>query len=198
MIKVGQTTTNQTIALPYELTNDGDTSISLQELKGNTTQNGTPTPISPQQVNVVKGKNLFDYSTAIFNNNNAEEITKTNEYLKVVPKTTSNYCGFYITTPKLPKTIKPSLSFKARADANRTIVVTFYNKTSTISLTTTWQTYKLENATTNTTDFTMYNGADHSSTAFYIKDMQIEENTSATSYLPYNTIQAKVVRKKFI
>ena len=59
MIKIGQTTTQENKTMPFQLTNDGDIEISLNELKGNTTQSGTPTPTSPQQVNVVKSPNLY-------------------------------------------------------------------------------------------------------------------------------------------
>ena len=191
MIKVGQTTTNETITLPYELNNDGDTSISLNEIKGNTTQNGTPTPTSPQQVNVVKGKNILPVSTLTSRTKNGITFTNNGDGTYKLNGTATAYTDFTLINTL---TLKRENTYVLN-DTKITGLTMYVQKPGGVGVldVQTYGTYTGEARTIilGIANRTILNDV-------IVKPYIYAGDFDGSSYSPYNTIQAKVIGKNLL
>jgi hypothetical protein len=137
------------------------------DLKGNTSQEGTPTPDSPQDIHVVsgdntlkvEGKNLFNKDTSVqgyirINNGtiNPEAGNHTSDFIEVNPST--NY-------------VRTTREGNAFYDENKTFISYYYG----------------ENITTpNNAKYLRITVKDN-----YLNDEQLEKGSTATEYEPYQS-----------
>lgn len=141
---------------------------------GDTKQEGTPTPDNPQDIEVVRGKNLLDseLEKGTYNDNTGEQIATDENYrnvspIKVCPNTTytfsingvkQKYCVYYY-------------------DSSNNFISWIPAETGTF--TTPNNCYYI--------NFRCY-VADYTSDFANLK-IQLEKGSTATSYLPYNTLE---------
>lgn len=150
------------------------------DLKGNTLQNGTPTPSSPIPINnvsgdnqvVVCGKNLFDKDTGII----TPGYYGTNGNLITTDTTLSCQSTYIKAKPNTSYTISSNASTLYRIceyDSSKTFIKRTYNENANNSFTIT---------TGNTTEYIRMGGT--LTTA--LDSVQIEEGNQATPYEAYN------------
>lgn len=177
------------------LIEDGENNKGLEiKVKGESTQNGIPTPDSPIEIENVEGKNKFNYKklTPTFNINGDEKeftITAPNVGTTVYEytgfKTSKQYTlsGFYSSTSldgvfRIKYSDNTYTAIKAIYDGSA-VSKTKFSVTSTVNKTIVSIQFILYG---NTYDLTFY-------------DFQIEEGTVATPYVPYNSLEFKVEGK---
>ena len=205
-------------------TNDKLVSYNLE---GQTTQNGTPTPTNPVEVQTVKGRNLFDIGQP------SDYVTSGGAVSSVVQSTTNdvlsvkilgsggtynynsktNYIGgkTYTITGIASKTYSRIFIRLRKADnsgwmtnSDATITNFTYNTYyggwfSANSATEINKTIAVPDCNYFQIGFGYTNSTDiQVGDIETISKIQVEENSSATPYLPYNTIQAKVVGKNLL
>lgn len=141
-------------------------------LHGESTQNGTPTPDSPIEIENVEGKNLFDgnYTTGTIDTNGKEQTSSTalrSGYIEVKGNT-----DYILSSPDNASYIRTLLY-----DKNKTFIKTVPSSTSFL--------------TTEDTKYFRFviSGTDTSAR------VQLEYGTVATPYVPYNSLEFKVEGK---
>ena len=176
------------------------------DLKGNTLQNGTPTPSSPIPINnvsgdndiVIEGKNLFNpmiYDTTASHSNCTADITNTT--INVIP-TGNSYLGSAIKFPTYVNDnnkptcieVKPSTTYTFSINNSGNSYVSFidsnYQAVNTVD-------YPLNNLTSYTfttpsnCKYVMFRlGKNSGTTPYTFENIQLEENETATTYEAYN------------
>ena len=151
----------------------------------------------PSEVKTVKDNVNF----TIWNKNLVNKITSyewvsnvggTAEYiddvLKVKPTGTSAYSGVFIRALNdifdLINNKEITISFKAKADSNREILIQLSGR-NTFNLTTEYQTFSFKKILTAVASLNFYSGQSLSTVPFYIKDLQVEINDKATDYVEH-------------
>ena len=149
------------------------------DLKGNTTQNGTPTPSSPINVNVVSGdnevvvcgKNLFDLTKYPFYTNTAYNSSGTLQGW-------TGYCGIQAYFPVESNT---TYTFSNNLNKPFSYGLVFYDTSKNI----------ISNIVNETFTFTTPNNCKYIRFAIYSSTIptwvQIEKGTTATTYEPYTS-----------
>lgn len=166
--------------------------------KGNTSQEGTPTPDSPQDIHVVtgdntikvEGKNLLN-ANGIYSSTSTTNLQRTYEN-GIATLIWSSGFNFYMTVDSSNTTPLP-------IDNTKTYTLSFYHKGNALNLR-----FDEGNAniitTSNDSDYTRYTytftnlsqfiikfvRSDNSGTA-YLKDFQLEYDSTATIYTPYTS-----------
>ena len=131
------------------------------------------------------GKNLLKNITSYAWWDNVDGIAEViDDYIKVImPETPTQYSGVYSSDIKQNTTEivgkRVTYSFYAKADANRTILVSSAGKEGFhyIDLTTEWRQFSFLVEDYNLYSPTFYCGNTLDTTPFYIKDIMIEETT---------------------
>lgn len=171
---------------------------SLDDFKilGKTVQNGTPSPSSPVVIENVLGKNIFDESQFLqasgWSKNNSGYYTGTVQNLYAKFKSGGTDFAF----PVLFKVnTQYTLSFKAYVSASNVLarfLITYTDETISnicfVQDTTETSYSAIINPEKNIKKINFNYG---NSGTLYIKDVQIEEGTTATPYLSFNTVQIK-------
>ena len=198
---------------------DDGLKIIRAELYGNTTQNGTPTPTAPQQVNVVKGKNLLNpnwtnrtaYGVTITNNNDGTfTLNGTSTYsssFSLIGDSTDNNPKYII--DRMKENVGKYVTISTGETTNQGFYLQFNVKKQNdtqygyISRVATFKSTIISSTEAEAKGGNIFVGINAGSSfnnvvirpMLTITDTQI---TSTPDYIPYNTIQAKVVGKNLL
>lgn len=182
-------------------TNTIEDGKTLLTYKGNTSQEGTPTPSSPINVDVVSGynqinvsnKNLFketDYTNLTLNaNGSATNITTTQNNFSFTTSTSSGFSGVYFTTTRIQDLISGFdatknyvVSFDVEVDA--TARMQYGSTTKSIADITANEKQRLSVETLITGALVFYN-LNRTVINFTISNIQIELNSQPTTYIQH-------------
>lgn len=174
----------------------------LIQIDGQTSQSGTPTPSTPQPINVVSGrqlvsvisKNLFDYTTTDFSNPQFVNIQTQDNIITMTTTTTTNSSNLFFRT-KIPDTSLVNgetytISSENVSGVAQSLKLQLRNKDGSyisgkslldsVIYDDTYSLYVVGNiyATSGTTSIP-------SGTTAIIKNVQVEKGTSASNYEEY-------------
>lgn len=168
------------------LQNSTNDKLVSYNLEGQTTQSGTPTPDAPVEVQTVRGKNIARNFSV--NSNTAAYATVLFIDADLMPSTTYtiSFKGTYNNRLYANETLFTTSPYFYISEGRTTVTITTKD---TISKTNTSQTE------TPIGMWQIFKNAQAQSSANVFEDVQIEQGSIATSYLPYDTIQAQVAGK---
>lgn len=208
------------------LQNSTNDKLVSYNLEGQTTQSGTPTPTSPVNVDVVKGKNIFDIgqitdyvSSAGLQQTLVQGTTNNILSIKIAGQggtycynSKNNYIGGknYVITGVSSKTYSRLFIRLRKVDgsgwmtnSDTTITGMTYNSYyggwyANISTTAINKTINVPVCAYFQIGFGFANISVTIGDIETITNIQLEQGSTATPYLPYNTIQAKVLGKNLL
>lgn len=168
-------------------------------LHGESTQNGTPTPDNRVEIENIEGKNLFNINGNRIDYNATSSII--NDTLKII--TSGNYARADYLNIEIPKTAH-TISFNWESDTflSGTDARIYVYDGATVGTMLTYSNLvgvsgKVSLTFTNTTGvismrFSPNNTATSKTITMMLTNIQLEEGTVATPYVPYNSLEFKV------
>lgn len=202
------------------LIEDGENNKGLEiKVKGESTQNGIPTPDSPIEIENIEGKNKFDkasdvgYRESCSKTINGEDIVITSS-IEALTKSIFYWFfyvpeGIYDNALSVKLNTDYTLSYYITNKVNSLFVINIFGVSSNNSVTKIAQ-----SSSVNQKVSIAFNSGNYDKIAFVIypfgysatetiannssitiSDMQLEEGTVATPYVPYNSLEFKVEGK---
>lgn len=172
---------------------DGTAEVKFKslDLKGNTSQNGTPTPSTPINVNVVSGDNqLKIYGNNLFDEKNFIDggLTLSDGYYTGAINTIRAYMNSKPNLIAFEENTRYTISFKGyngtATSCRVRVVYTDGNYSESSNLSSTETTISITSNEGKTIDYITFNYGNAGT--FFIKNFMLNKGTSQETYEPYN------------